>query len=59
MEFRNHAGYDASEKIYVNFEGAGTPDNFCDVLMVYMAKLKYGDGNGYDRQGKAELKSSF
>ena len=49
MEFRNHAGYDASEKIYVNFEGSGTPDNFCDILMVYMVKLKYGDGNGYDR----------
>ena len=42
-ELRNHAGYDTSEKIYVNFEGSGTPDNFCDILMVYM--VKHGDGD--------------
>ena len=32
-ELNNHAGYDTSEKIYVNYEGAGTPDNFCDILV--------------------------
>lgn len=42
-ELADHAGYDTSEKIYVNFEGSGTPDNFCDVLMVYM--VKHGDGD--------------
>ena len=42
-ELANHAGYDTSEKIYVNYEGSGTPDNFCDILMVYM--VKHGDGD--------------
>lgn len=42
-QVKNHDGYDTSEKIYVNFEGSGTPDNFCDILMVYM--VKYGDGD--------------
>ena len=42
-ELNNHAGYDTSEKIYVNYEGSGTPDNFCDILMVYM--VKHGDGD--------------
>ena len=42
-ELTNHDGYDTSEKIYVNFEGSGTPDNFCDILMVYM--VKHGDGD--------------
>ena len=32
-ELNNHAGYDTSEKIYVNYEGADTPDNFCDILV--------------------------
>ena len=42
-ELNDHAGYDTSEKIYVNYEGSGTPDNFCDILMVYM--VKHGDGD--------------
>ncbi len=59
-ELRNHAGYDTSEKIYVNFEGSGTPDNFCDILMVYM--VKYGDGDtATDMTDKAKqnLKTVF
>ena len=59
-ELRNHAGYDESEKIYVNFEGSGTPDNFCDILMVYM--VKYGDGDtATDMTDKAKqnLKAVF
>lgn len=28
-ELTNHSGYDTSEKIYVDFEGAGEPDNYC------------------------------
>jgi phospholipase/lecithinase/hemolysin len=35
-ELANHSGYDISEKIYVDFEGAGTPDNYYDILAVYM-----------------------
>lgn len=59
-ELRNHAGYDTSEKIYVNYEGSGTPDNFCDILMVYM--VKYGDGDtATDMTDKAKqnLKTVF
>ena len=59
-ELNNHAGYDTSEKIYVNYEGSGTPDNFCDILMVYM--VKYGDGDtATDMTDKAKqnLKAVF
>lgn len=59
-ELTNHAGYDTSEKIYVNYEGSGTPDNFCDILMVYM--VKYGDGDtATDMTDKAKqnLKAVF
>jgi len=59
-EIADHAGYDASEKIYVNFEGSGTPDNFCDILMVYM--VKHGDGDtATDMTDKAKqnLKAVF
>ena len=59
-ELRNHAGYDTSEKIYVNYEGSGTPDNFCDILMVYM--VKHGDGDtATDMTDKAKqnLKAVF
>ncbi len=59
-ELADHAGYDTSEKIYVNYEGAGTPDNFCDILMVYM--VKHGDGDtATDMTDKAKqnLKAVF
>ena len=59
-EFRNQIGYDTSEIIYVNYEGSGTPDNFCDILMVYM--VKYGDGDtATDMTDKAKqnLKAVF
>ena len=59
-ELTNHDGYDTSEKIYVNFEGSGTPDNFCDILMVYM--VKHGDGDtATDMTDKAKqnLKAVF
>lgn len=59
-ELRDYTGYDTSEKIYVNFEGSGTPDNFCDILMVYM--VKYGDGDtATDMTDKAKqnLKAVF
>ena len=59
-ELTDHDGYDTSEKIYVNFEGAGTPDNFCDILAVYM--VKYGDGDtatDMTDTAKNNLKSVF
>ncbi len=59
-ELINHSGYDESEKIYVDFEGAGTPDNYCDILAVYM--VKYGNGDtATDMTDKAKqnLKAVF
>ena len=59
-ELADYSGYDTSEKIYVNFEGSGTPDNFCDILMVYM--VKHGDGDtATDMTDKAKqnLKAVF
>lgn len=59
-ELTDHDGYDTSEKIYVGFEGSGTPDNFCDILMVYM--VKHGDGDtATDMTDKAKqnLKAVF
>lgn len=59
-ELTNYSGYDASEKIYVDFEGAGTPDNYYDILAVYM--VKYGNGDtATDMTDKAKqnLKSVF
>lgn len=59
-ELTNHSGYDESEKIYVDFEGAGTPDNYCDILAVYM--VKYGNGDtATDMTDKAKenLKAVF
>ncbi len=59
-ELTNYSGYDTSEKIYVDFEGAGTPDNYCDILAVYM--VKYGNGDtATDMTDKAKqnLKAVF
>lgn len=59
-ELTNYSGYDTSEKIYVDFEGAGEPDNYCDILAVYM--VKYGNGDtATDMTDKAKenLKSVF
>lgn len=59
-ELTNHSGYDTSEKIYVDFEGADSPDNYYDILAVYM--VKYGDGDtATDMTDKAQenLKEVF
>lgn len=59
-ELTNYSGYDTSEKIYVDFEGAGEPDNYWDILAVYM--VKYGNGDtATDMTDKAKenLKSVF
>lgn len=42
-ELDDTAGYDRSERVYVNFTGDGIPDNYCDILAVYM--VKYGNGD--------------
>lgn len=59
-ELDDTAGYDRSERVYVNFTGDGIPDNYCDILAVYM--VKYGNGDTAtdmtDRAGQ-NLKSVF
>lgn len=42
-ELNDLEGCGRSEKVYVNFGGEGIPDNYCDILVVYM--VKYGDGD--------------
>lgn len=59
-ELKEYDGYDKSEKIYEGFEGSGTPDIYCDILMVYM--VKYGDGDtatDMTDQAKRNLKGVF
>ncbi len=59
-ELKNHSGYDTSEKIYVDFEGAGTPDNYCDILAVYMVKYGVGDtATDMTDKAKENLKKVF
>lgn len=59
-ELTNHSGYDASEKIYVDFEGAGTPDNYYDILAVYMVKHGNGDtATDMTDKAKENLKAVF
>lgn len=59
-EVTNHSGYDTGEKIYVDFEGAGTPDNYCDILAVYMVKYGVGDtATDMTDKAKENLKKVF
>ena len=59
-EVTNHSGYDESEKIYVDFEGAGEPDNYCDILAVYMVKHGNGDtATDMTDKAKQNLKAVF
>lgn len=36
-------GYDRVKKVYVGYDGDGVPENFCDILAVYM--IKHGNGD--------------
>lgn len=59
-EVANYYGYDRSEKVYLDFEGAGAPDNYYDILAVYM--VKYGDGDtatDMTEKAKENLKKVF
>ena len=42
-EMENYSGYDVSQKFYVDYEGEDIPDNYYDVLAVYM--VVYGNGD--------------
>ena len=59
-EMGSTTGYDRAEKVYAGYNGNGVPDNFCDILAVYM--VKYGNGDtAADMTGKAKqnLKKVF
>ena len=60
-EMGNTSGYDRSKKIYAGYDdSSGVPDNFCDILAVYM--VKYGNGDtATDMTGRAKqnLKKVF
>lgn len=59
-EVTSHTGYDESEKIYVDYEGAGTPDNYCDILAVYMVRHGNGDtATDMTDKAKKNLKKVF
>lgn len=59
-ELSQDEGYDRSEKIYIDFEGDGAPDNYYDILAVYM--VKYGNGDtatDMTEKAKENLKKVF
>ena len=59
-EMENHYGYDVSQKFYADYDGEDVPDNYYDVLAVYM--VVYGNGDtATDMTEEAEenLKSVF
>lgn len=60
-EMGSTSGYDRSKKIYAGYDdSSGVPDNFCDILAVYM--VKYGNGDtATDMTGRAKqnLKKVF
>ncbi len=59
-ELEQTAGYDRSEKVYVNFTGQGIPDNYCDILAVYMVKHGNGDtATDMTDKAKQNLKKVF
>lgn len=60
LEMLKTAGYDRCEKVYVGFQGEGTPDNYCDILAVYMVKHGNGDtATDMTDKAKQNLKKVF
>lgn len=60
VELNDLSGYDWSEKIYVNYEGTSEPDNYYDILAVYMVKYGIGDtATDMTDVTKANLKTVF
>lgn len=59
-ELSDTDGYDGSEKIYVDYEGTGQPDNYYDILAVYMVKYGVGDtATDMTEIARGNLKSVF
>ncbi len=59
-EMAHYSGYDSSEKVYVDYEGVGKPDNYCDILAVYLVKHGNGDTvTDMTDRAKNKLRSVF
>ena len=59
-EMENHAGYDLSQKFYVDYEGVDVPDNYYDVLAVYMVVHGNGDtATDMTEEAEENLKDIF
>ena len=59
-EASHHTGYDYSEIFYVDYEGSGTPDNYIDILAVYMVRHGIGDtATDMTPKAKQNLKAVF
>lgn len=59
-ELNDTSGYDWSEKVFVNYEGTGEPDNYYDILGAYMVKYGIGDtATDMTDLAKANLKLVF
>lgn len=53
-------GYDKVKKLYVGYGGDGVPDNFCDILAVYMVRHGIGDtATDMTDKAKRNLKKVF
>lgn len=59
-ELNDISGYDWSEKVFVNYEGTGEPNNYYDILGIYMVKYGIGDtATDMTDLAKANLKLVF
>lgn len=59
-ELNDTSGYDWSEKVFVNYEGTGEPNNYYDILGIYMVKYGIGDtATDMTDLAKANLKLVF
>lgn len=59
-EVFNSMGYSNSQKVYVNAPAGQVPDNYCDILAVYMVKHGIGDtATDMTDQAKENLEAVF
>lgn len=59
-EMEKHSGYDVSQKFYVDYEGGDIPDNYYDVLAVYMVVHGNGDtATDMTEEAEENLKDIF
>lgn len=55
-----HKDADEGEIIYVDYEGSGQPDNYMDIMIIYMVKFGYGNtAIEMNDENKKNLKAVF